>query len=180
LETNLTRLGSIEHSKKAMMMRLHSMKDDLSETARLNVIGLLRSRLADCIELQMQTKQPRRNAKDPCRILLHKLFDEISEEVEQNLDNIAGRAAQLVGTAEGKTQPVGLESSLREYPLTLTSGHDQVTALADALSSFGKNVRQAIGQSFEYGDAVTANTFTRVSRSIEKWLWMVQAHLQEG
>jgi starvation-inducible DNA-binding protein len=162
------------------MMRLHSMKDDLSETARLNVIGLLRSRLADCIELQMQTKQPRRNAKDPCRILLHKLFDEISEEVEQNLDNIAGRAAQLVGTAEGKTQPVGLESSLREYPLTLISGHDQVSALADALSSFGKNVRQAIGQSFEYGDAVTANTFTRVSRSIEKWLWMVQAHLQEG
>jgi starvation-inducible DNA-binding protein len=112
--------------------------------------------------------------------LLHKLFDEISEEVEQNLDNIAGRAAQLVGTAEGKIQPVGLESYLREYPLTLTSGHDQVTALADALSSLGKNVRQAIGQSFEYGDAVTANTFTRVSRSIEKWLWMVQAHLQEG
>ena len=114
-----------------------------------------------------RTKQPRRNAKDPCRILLHKLFDEISEEVEQNLDNIAGRAAQLVGTAEGKTQPVGLESSLREYPLTLTSGHDQVTALADALSSSGKKVRQAIGQSFEYGDAVTANIFTRVAQHRE-------------
>jgi starvation-inducible DNA-binding protein len=162
------------------MMRLHSKKDDLSETARSNVIGLIKSRLADCIELQMQAKQPRRSVNGPYFIAMHQLFDEISEEVEQNLDNIAGRAAQLVGTAEGKTQPVGLESSLHEYPLTLTSGHDQVTALADALSSFGKNVRQAIGQSFEYGDAVTANTFTRVSRSIEKWLWMVQAHLQEG
>ena len=162
------------------MMRLHSMKDDLSETARLNVIGLLRSRLADCIELQMQTKQPRRNAKDPCRILLHKLFDEINEEVKQNLDKIAGRAAQLGGTAEGKTQPVGV----RIFPARVSadthfgprSGH----RVGRYLVLIRQEVRQAIGQSYESGDAVTANTFTRVSRSIDKWLWMVQAHLQEG
>jgi starvation-inducible DNA-binding protein len=41
-------------------------------------------------------------------------------------------------------------------------------------------VRQAIAQSNEFADAATANIFTRVSRGIDKWLWMVQAHLQEG
>ena len=66
-----------------------------------------------------------------------------------------------------------------EYPLTLAWGRDQVTALADTLASFGEKVRQAISQSNEFCDSVTANTFTRVSRRVDKWLWMVQAHLQE-
>lgn len=161
-------------------MRLHPTKDDLSETARSNVLGLLNSRLADCLDLQTQTKEAPCNVKGPYFSGLPKLFDDINEEVEHNLDTIAERAAHLGGTAEGKTQSVALESSLPEYPLTLTSGRGQVTALADTLASFGKNVRQAIGQSNELGDAVMANTFTRVSRGIDKWLWMVQAHLHEG
>ena len=29
------------------------------------------------------------------------------------------------------------------------------------------------------GDADTADIFTEVSRGVDKWLWMVEAHLQE-
>jgi starvation-inducible DNA-binding protein len=161
-------------------MRMQLMKDNLSETDRSNLIELLNNRLADCVDLQTKTAQASCNVKDPHSSELYNLFDDMNEEVEQNVANIADRVAQLGAMAEAKTQSVAFRPSLPEYPLTLSSGRDQVTALAEALASFGWNVRQAIGLSREFGDGVTADIFTRVSHRIDKWLWMVQAHLQEG
>jgi starvation-inducible DNA-binding protein len=161
-------------------MRLQPTSNDLSEPIRSNVLGLLNSRLADCLDLQMQTKQARCNVKGPYFSGLHKLYDDINEEVEHNLDTIAERAAHLGGTLKGTTRAGAAKSSLLENPVTPSSGRDHVTALADTLASFRRNVWQAIGQAHEVGDAVTAGVFTQVSRGIDKWLWMVQAHLQEG
>jgi starvation-inducible DNA-binding protein len=52
-------------------------------------------------------------------------------------------------------------------------------ALSSALASFGKLVRRAIDSSNEFNDADTADIFTEISRGVDKWLWMVEAHLQE-
>ncbi len=38
--------------------------------------------------------------------------------------------------------------------------------------------REAMGKSNEHGDAVRADIFTEISRGVEKWLWMVEAHFQ--
>lgn len=70
--------------------------------------------------------------------------------------------------------------SLLEQAVTVGSGRDQVASLADSLASFRKNVRQAIGQANEVGDAATAGVLAQVSRGIDRWLWMAQANLQEG
>jgi len=40
-------------------------------------------------------------------------------------------------------------------------------------------VRRAIDASNEFNDADTADIFTEISRGLDKWLWMVEAHLQE-
>jgi len=111
---------------------------------------------------------------------LHRLFDDINEEVEHNLDTIAERAEYLGGTLEETTRALAAKSSLLENPVTLESGRDQVTSLADSLASFRRNVRQAIGQANEVGDAVAAGVLAQVLRGIDRWLWMVQANLQEG
>ncbi len=158
-------------------MRLHPTKNDLPESVRSKAVVLLGSRLADCIDLQTQTKQAHWNVKGPEFIALHKLFDEINEEVEDYVDLIAERAVQLGGTVEGTARTVAAKSSLPEYPLTITSGRDHVAALSNALATFGKSVREAINQADEFGDADTSDVFTEVSRGIDKWLWMVEAHL---
>lgn len=160
-------------------MRLNTTKNDLAESVRSKVVALLNSRLADCIDLQTQTKQAHWNVKGPEFISLHKLFDEINDDVEEYADTIAERAVQLGGTAEGTARVVAARSSLPEYPLTISTGRDHVAALADTLALFGKSARQAISQSDEFGDADTADVFTEVSRGIDKWLWMVEAHLQQ-
>lgn len=161
-------------------MRLNPTYNDLAESVRSKVVALLNSRLADCIDLQTQTKQAHWNVKGPEFIALHKLFDEINDDVEEYVDTIAERAVQLGGTVEGTARAVAAKSSLSEYPLTITTGRDHVAALANALAMFGKSTRQAISQSDELGDADTADIFTEVSRGIDKWLWMVEAHLQQA
>ena len=76
-------------------------KNDLPENVRTQSIELLNARLADAIDLATQTKQAHWNVKGPHFIALHELFDKINEDVEEYVDDIAERAVQLGGVAEG-------------------------------------------------------------------------------
>jgi starvation-inducible DNA-binding protein len=50
--------------------------------------------------------------------------------------------------------------------------------MAEALAVFGKAVRRNIDEAAEAGDQGTADLFTEVSRSTDKNLWLVEAHVQ--
>jgi|SRR5579864_1720612 len=153
-------------------------KNDLPESIRVKAIELLNARLADCTDLQTQTKQAHWNVKGPDFIGLHELFDKINEEVEDYVDEIAERAVQLGGVVEGTARMVAKRTTLAEYPLNAADGRSHVEALSSALAAFGKAARKAIGEANELGDLDTADLFTQVSRGIDKWLWFVEAHLQ--
>ena len=153
-------------------------KNDLSESIRSQAIKLLNARLADCADLQTQTKQAHWNVKGPNFIALHKLFDEINEEVEDYVDDLAERLVQLGGVAEGTARMIAKSTSLNEYPISAVDGRSHVEALSSALAAFGKLARKAIEEANNFGDLDTADLFTEVSRGIDKWLWFVEAHLQ--
>jgi starvation-inducible DNA-binding protein len=153
-------------------------KNDLSEAIRSKAVELLNARLADAIDLQTQTKQAHWNVKGPHFIALHELFDKINEDVEDYVDEIAERAVQLGGAAEGTARMAAKRSSLSEYPANAVDGRSHVEALSSALAAFGKSARKAIDQANEFNDLDTADLFTEVSRGIDKWLWFVEAHLQ--
>ena len=153
-------------------------KNDLTEEVRGKVIELLNARLADAIDLQTQTKQAHWNVKGPNFIALHELFDRINEYAEDNVDDLAERAVQLGGVAEGTLRMAAGRSSLGEYPAKAVDGRSHVEALSSVLAAFGKAVRQAITRANDLGDLDTADMFTEISCGIDKWLWMVEAHLQ--
>jgi starvation-inducible DNA-binding protein len=158
---------------------LYHTKNDLPEAARIEIIPLLNQRLADCIDLQTQCKQAHWNVKGPQFIALHKLFDEINEDVEEYVDLLAERIVQLGGIAEGTVGAVAKRTSLIDYPLTLTTGDEHVAALSDALGEFGRTARIAIEEMTELNDADTADILTEISRGTDKWLWFVEAHQQD-
>jgi starvation-inducible DNA-binding protein len=158
--------------------RLYVTKNDLPEASRLEAIRLLNQRLADCIDLQTQCKQAHWNVKGPQFIALHKLFDEVNEEVEEYVDLLAERVVQLGGIAEGTVGVVARRSTLADYPLTLTTGPEHVGALSDALAGFGRSVRIGIEEMNELEDADGADILTQISRGVDKWLWFVEAHKQ--
>jgi starvation-inducible DNA-binding protein len=153
-------------------------KNDLPEATRGKAVELLNARLADCIDLQTQVKQAHWNVKGPNFIALHELFDKIGEDVMDYVDDIAERAVQLGGVAEGTARTVARRSSLSEYPANAVDGRGHVDALSSALAAFGTAARRAIDQASELGDLDTADLFTEISRGIDKWLWFVEAHLQ--
>jgi starvation-inducible DNA-binding protein len=156
---------------------MYPTKNDLPEATRRQVIELCNARLADAIDLQTQTKQAHWNVKGPDFIALHKLFDEVNDDVEEYVDLIAERAVQLGGVADGTARSVAKRSTLPEYPLKGGTGRQHVEALSTALASFGKAVRTAIAESDRLDDADTNDIFVEISRGVDKWLWMVEAHL---
>jgi starvation-inducible DNA-binding protein len=158
---------------------MYKSKIDLSEKIRRNVIVILNDRLAEAIDLQSQVKQAHWNVKGPNFIALHELFDKISDVVLEQIDEIAERATSLGGTAEGTVAVASKRSKLKNYPLNITAGKDHLYYLSTQVSAFGKSVRTAIADTDELGDADTADLFTGISRDLDKYLWFLEAHLQD-
>ena len=158
--------------------RVYPTKNDLPEATRIEAIGLLNQRLADCIDLQTQSKQAHWNVKGPSFIALHKLFDEVNEAAAEYADLLAERVVQLGGVAEGTVGVVAERSTLVDYPLGLSTGPEHVATLSDALAGFGRAVRVGIEEMNELEDSGSADIFTEISRGVDKWLWFVEAHQQ--
>lgn len=157
---------------------MHPTKNDLPAERRATLSQLLNERLAELIDLQLQSKQAHWNVKGPNFIALHELFDEVAEEVEEYIDDVAERIVALGGNAEGTVGVVAKRTKLASYPLNISSGRDHVEAFSTALAAVGKTVRASIDRATELGDADTADLFTGVSRGLDKSLWFVEAHLQ--
>jgi starvation-inducible DNA-binding protein len=156
---------------------MHPTKNDLSEATRAAMVQLLNQRLADSINLQLQSKQAHWNVRGPHFYSLHKLFDEVVDQAIEFTDLMAERIAALGGIAEGTLPAVTPRTKLPVYPLTARDGRDHVEALSTSLAAFGKLVRAAIDEAANGGDADTADLFTEVSRETDKVLWFVEAHL---
>jgi starvation-inducible DNA-binding protein len=152
-------------------------KNSLPADVRVQVCSLLNQRLADAIELQTQCKQAHWNVKGPSFIALHELFDKVYEDAGEYADLVAERIVQLGGVAEGTTRVAAQRTTLIDYPLTITTGEEHVAALSDALAEFGRTARVGIEEMNELEDADSADVLTEISRGVDKWLWMVEAHL---
>src|SRR5580658_10238701 len=99
--------------------RMFSTRIDVPLQQRTSLIELLSHRLADMIDLHLQTKQAHWNFKGPSFIALHLLFDDIAGEIDEFADTIAERITALGGEAEGTLQVVAKRSKLKPYPLHL-------------------------------------------------------------
>jgi starvation-inducible DNA-binding protein len=157
---------------------MHSTRNDLSAKARAKVTALLNARLADALDLQMQAKQAHWNVKGPQFIALHELFDKLATDIDGHVDEMAERITALGGIAEGTVQAVAGRSKLDPYPLDIAEGRAHLDALAAAYARFAKSVRKAIDEAGKAGDADTSDLFTGISRSADKGLWLLEAHLQ--
>ena len=157
--------------------KFYSTRIDIVEEVRIKVIELLNKTLAATLDLKTQTKQAHWNVKGTDFYQLHQLFDEMSGELEEYVDMVAERVTALGGTALGTARIAASESILSEYPLDAVGGVEHITALADRYSAYGKHVREAIDTTGDLGDADTSDMYTEISRTIDKRLWFLEAHL---
>jgi starvation-inducible DNA-binding protein len=163
---------------KARKRTMFPTRNDLPHDARVAIVELLNARLADTFDLYGQLKQAHWNVKGRDFIQLHELYDTVAVSVLGFVDEIAERATALGGAALGTVRLAAEASTLDEYPLEAVDGMATAEVVADRLAAYGALVRQAIDTADEAGDMDTADLFTEVSRTIDKHLWFVEAHLQ--
>jgi starvation-inducible DNA-binding protein len=159
------------------MTRLYPTRIDLATDVRSQVIELLNQTLAATLDLKTQTKQAHWNVKGLDFFQLHELFDEMAGELEEYVDMVAERVTALGGLALGTARIAASTSILPEYVLDAVDGAEHVAALADRFAAYAAHVRQAIDKTGSLGDADTADLYTEISRTIDKRLWFLEAHL---
>jgi starvation-inducible DNA-binding protein len=140
-------------------------KKVLPEEQQAKLIELLNRRLADTIDLQLQSRQAYWNVKGPHFMALRELFDKVSQGVEAYANLIAEHIVQLGGRAEGTVQAAARRSSLDEYGLFTATGQGHINAISTALTACGKHARYASEQAAELKD-------------IDTWLWFVETSQQ--
>ena len=157
---------------------MYRTANTLPEQIRSRSVDLLNRHLAAAIDLHAQVKQAHWNVRGPTFIAIHELFDKVADAVEEYSDKIAKRAGTLGGSAEGTVQTATERSFLEPYQLGVADAEAHIATVTAALASFGESVRNAIGESDEFGDLDTADVFTEVSRGIDQQLWLVESHRQ--
>jgi starvation-inducible DNA-binding protein len=158
--------------------KLHPVANDLGDNAKTASVTLLNAALADIIDLTNGVRMAHWTVKGPQFAALHVLFEGFYDQLGEATDDIAERVVQLGGTPNGTTQEVGSLTRLPAYDPKLRQGLDHVKALTERYAAFAKTTRAAVDASAEAGDADTADLFTGLSRTLDKALWMLEAHLE--
>ena len=91
---------------------------DLASNTKRAMIDLCNARLAEAIDLALITKQAHWNIKGPTFIAVHLLLDDLRTQLDEHVDIIAERVAQLDGIALGTAQAVGENTSLAAFTLS--------------------------------------------------------------
>ena len=91
---------------------------------------------------------------------------------------MAERITALGGQADGTVRVAAKRSTLEEYPLDTHTQAGHVDSVSEVLAAFAKTVRAAAKEAAEIGDDDTADMFTEISRSTDKNLWLVEAHVE--
>jgi starvation-inducible DNA-binding protein len=170
-------MPSAKAATKTTSLRFET-RIDLADQDRRPLIDLLNERLADTADLYSQIKQAHWNVKGLNFFQLHELFDQLAAEVFPFMDLIAERATALGGAALGTARMAAASSSLPEYPVEATEGREHLKAMIDRYAAFTSNIRKAIDVADEHHDKGTADIFTEISRTVDKQLWFLEAHIQ--
>jgi starvation-inducible DNA-binding protein len=158
-------------------MKEFATRNDIPHRTRATMITLLNQQLADTFDLYSQTKQAHWNVKGINFYQLHLLFDEAAESIFEYVDMIAERVTALGGYAQGTARMAAASSRLAEFPTDLTDGRQMVAVLAERFAQYGATTRAAINTGAEDGDQSTSDLFTEISRTVDKQLWFLEAHL---
>ncbi len=146
---------------------------------RGKINAVLNQHLADSFDLLSQVKQAHWNVKGSDFWQLHKLFDETAERVAEWVDDLAERVTALGGYATGTVRMAAASSRLPEFPTDIIDSMDYVKIVVARVAAFTNSARAAIDTTDELGDADTADLFTEISRCADKYLYFLEAHLQD-
>lgn len=158
---------------------MHETKQSLPKKDRTELATMLNESLASTSDLYLQLKHAHWNIKGKQFIALHKLFDEIAEEVEEQVDIIAERITALGGTAFGTVQDVEKNTQLRLFPTNVFTLELIIEHLTHNFAILSELSRENIDKTEEFDDMATNDLYIDLVRMLDKNLWFLEAHVQK-
>lgn len=158
---------------------MHATKNSLPEKDRVELCAILNKTLASTSDLYAQLKNAHWNIKGMSFIALHKLLDEIAEEIEEQVDVVAERITSLGGTALGTIQEAVKNTQLRTYPIDIFDEKDHIAHLTHNIAILAEHTRTNIDKAEELGDMGTNDLYIDLVRMLDKNLWFLEAHVQK-
>jgi starvation-inducible DNA-binding protein len=148
---------------------------ELEASRRAEIIADLNTSLAYLIDIQVAGKQAHWNIHGPNFAGIHPMLDLVVDDVRMYSDTVAERILALRGTAHGTITDVAAVKDIKPFPTDMQDWEGLLMAMHERLMKTSERMRNAAaGFDDELG---TQDVYVEVIRGLDKWAWMLEAHL---
>ena len=169
-----------EKTEKAPKSRMYKNRVALPDDVKEKVVNVMNVRLAAALDMYSQAKFAHWNVKGMNFYQLHLVFDATAKVIFKQIDPIAERITQLGGVAHGTVRQSAAGSPIQQYNIDAVDGPSHLTALADALGVYCKELREASDKIDDLKDEPTADFFKQLVVEAEEELYFLESHLEAG
>jgi len=149
----------------------------LDDKVRALVVKRLSAILADQHVLYSKTRNFHWNLTGHRFHTLHEFFEKQYGELAEAIDSTAERIRMMGFASPGSMKEFLAQATLKEVPGALVSGDDAIAALRDDHEAAAREVRKAVDEVDEAGDAGTADFLTDLLKAHEQTAWMLRSFL---
>ena len=169
-----------QQPKPAAETRMYKNRVALPDDVKRKVVEVMNKKLASSLDMYSQAKFAHWNVKGMNFYQLHLVFDATAKVIFKQIDPIAERITQLGGVANGTVRQSATHSVIPPYKTDAVSGPEHLEALANALGTYCKELREASDAIDDIGDEPTADFFKQLVVEAEEELYFLESHLEAG
>lgn len=166
-----------EENRNPLTHKVSVVNIGLEQDVIKNSIELLNKILSDEFTLYLKTRKYHWNIQGPMFNDLHSFFEELYDELNIIVDEVAERIKQLGGNAEATMAEYRERTGIMEDPGVYPSDKEMVKSTLESLESIIVSIRKGLDATEEHEDSGTAHFLVDIMLKHEKKAWMLRSML---
>ena len=149
---------------------------DAPGSAQLTAASTIQSMLPPLVALTLDAKQAHWNVTGSGFLQLHALTDELAADVRAWTDRLAERAVALGNPVDARPATVATATH-RPFPAGWVTDHETAVELAERIDPIAELIGASLAD-LERSDAVAHDAAIEAVEGLEKYRWMLLAHVR--